>query len=956
MPRSLYISIRGDYSEFEKDLARVRALAKQNGNAISQALGNSIRPDKAVKSLQHLAEAVRGLNAATKTYGMRAEIQGLQDLARFAGVSEKQMRSLTRAMQDTARQNALNRSLQELQRQTGMSNMGLAWMRIKLGDVSGAMDSLADASLNAKLKLAAIAYAVIGGGKAAIESTAAFQRLQKSFTAIEGSEKGGEQLLSFIREQAEQLGLEYRSTAESAKTFFAAAAPTSMKDKAREIFTAFSEAGTAMSLSTDQMQGVFLALGQMISKGKVQAEELRGQLGERLPGAFQLAAQAMNMTTAELDKFMADGKLTAEDLLPKLARALHDEFGEAAKDSANGVQQAVNRLTTEWETFKSSLDERFIVGVIEHIADAVRTLSGVVANLGRAFQLFGEFKAGNLSFAEYASMGPEKAAKWLEHRFSKEGVTKLRDKEFAELKRMQENAKGYAGSIWGYSDEDISTQRKKVQDLNSELAAINAKAEKEQQQQARQAKKEALRIEQQKNAEIKAVMDNASKSYSKAMQDNISQRLAVLQNEEASAIKAQEAAWKQGSMSQQQYEQRKTEIQAEYAKKRQELQDRENRKISGAGGRKASSSSAAGKDITQLEAQINRLRMSGSEFKEWELTNVTIPRMLHDFPGATEKVREFAEAQRKAFADEAAKEAQEENKKQMSERARLLKELADLSGDVNMGQEAQNMLLEQQAQAFRDSLGPSMDAYIDKWKELQQLKNNEDFGSKIKNGFQDAYKSAMDIGGNLVNAANGWADSFATAIGNMAAGGKASFKDLANSIISDLARMTVKMLIYSMVSKAAGLFTKAADPNPMVDFYAGMEFANGGVLSGGTLSRYSGTVVDRPTLFTYGSSLKKFARGAGLMGEAGPEAIMPLRRHNGRLGVDASGSSPRVNVVINNMAGAQVETEQRQNADGSIDIEATILGAVNRDLSRRGGQLNRTMRSQWGARSIVTQR
>ena len=83
-----------------------------------------------------------------------------------------------------------------------------------------------------------------------------------------------------------------------------------------------ASAGAALALSQDDMQGAFLALGQMISKGKVQAEELRGQLGERLPGAFQLAAKAMGMTTAELDKFMADGKLTAEDLLPKLAKPL----------------------------------------------------------------------------------------------------------------------------------------------------------------------------------------------------------------------------------------------------------------------------------------------------------------------------------------------------------------------------------------------------------------------------------------------------------------------------------------------------------------------------------------------------------------------------------------------------------------------------------------------------------
>ena len=86
------------------------------------------------------------------------------------------------------------------------------------------------------------------------------------------------------------------------------------------------------------MHGAFIALGQMISKGKVQAEELRGQLGERLPGAFQLAAKAMGMTTAALDKFMADGKLTAEELLPKLAKVLKDEYGAAAEEAAKGMQ------------------------------------------------------------------------------------------------------------------------------------------------------------------------------------------------------------------------------------------------------------------------------------------------------------------------------------------------------------------------------------------------------------------------------------------------------------------------------------------------------------------------------------------------------------------------------------------------------------------------------------------
>ena len=964
MASTLYIEIRGDYTQFQKDLARVRGIARQNGEAISNALGNAISPDKAVKGISRLTQSLRQAHAAAAAGVADPAIKGLEELARTAGMSAREMGRLQRAMVETARQNSLSQAFADIQRQTGYTHSQMARLKLSLGDVKGGFLDLAKTGMTIAKGLGMVAAIVGTAVKSMADAVISAQNTEKAFTSITGSASAAKEELAFIRGEAERLGLEYGSTAEAAKTFYAAASNSSLKSQAREIFTAFSEAGTALSLTGEQMNGVFLALGQMISKGKVSSEELRKQIGERLPGAFQMAAQSIGVSTAELDKLMASGKLTAEDLLPKMARAMHDEFGQAAEDSAHGAQQAVNRLTNAWEDFKSSLDQNFIVGVIDTITGAVKTLAGVVSNLGRAVQLFGEFTAGNLSLSEYATMGPEKAAAWLKHRHSKEGVTELRDKEFAELKRMLESQQNRPEhSSVRASDTLIAAQREKVQKLNSELAAINAKAEKESQAAKRQAAKEAVRIEQQKQSEIKTVMDKASKSYADAMKDNITQRLAVLQNEDSSAIKAQEAAYKQGSMSLQQYEQRKTDIQAEYAKKRQELTDRENRKAAG-GGKKASSSAGAGKDISQLEAQINRLRMSGSEFKEWELTNVTIPRMLRDFPGATEKVREFYEAQRKAFADEAAKEAQEENRKQMSDRARLLKELSELTGDVNMGQEAQNLLLEQQAQAYSETLGPSMQAYIDKWKELQQLRNSDSFADKLKVGFMDSYKTAMDVGSNLVTAANGWADSFASSLASMAESGKVSFSDLAKSIVSDLVKMTTRMMIFWAIGKAIGMFTRqhshfdmgslqAATPSGI---WAQGGYAHGGAFTGGTLSRYSGTVVDRPTLFTYGSSLKKFARGAGLMGEAGPEAILPLTRRNGRLGVEASGSSPRVNVVINNMAGADVQTEQRQNADGSVDIEATILSAVNRDLSRRGGQLNRTMRNQWGGRSIVTQR
>lgn len=76
----------------------------------------------------------------------------------------------------------------------------------------------------------------------------------------------------------------------------------------RDIFDAVGIAATVMNLSAEQSEGAFLALSQMASKGKVQAEELRGQLGERIPGALNIAARAMGVTQAQLNDMLDKGK------------------------------------------------------------------------------------------------------------------------------------------------------------------------------------------------------------------------------------------------------------------------------------------------------------------------------------------------------------------------------------------------------------------------------------------------------------------------------------------------------------------------------------------------------------------------------------------------------------------------------------------------------------------------
>ncbi|WP_321991533.1 phage tail tape measure protein [Marispirochaeta aestuarii] len=109
----------------------------------------------------------------------------------------------------------------------------------------------------------------------------------------------------------------------------------------------------------------------------------------------------------------------------------------------------------------------------------------------------------------------------------------------------------------------------------------------------------------------------------------------------------------------------------------------------------------------------------------------------------------------------------------------------------------------------------------------------------------------------------------------------------------------------------------------------GNVFSDGNVVAFAKGSAFSSSIVTSPTLFP-------MKNGTGLMGEAGPEAIMPLTRTaDGSLGVRAEGGgSPQVNVVIINNSGEEVETSETENADGSREIQVLIGQVVSRQISQ----------------------
>lgn len=344
--------------------------------------------DRAAASAQKGAAAFGRLSKTSGTVWAEHLAGTFRDTGVSINTASRQVENLSARMQRVAR----DRAFRQLADDANLSALKIARLRAGMGDARGAVSSLTSAVGAAKLAIAAWGAALVYAGNAALEAALRMDRLDKAYTSITGSAQGARGQLAFLQETADRLGLQFQSTALSARTFFAAGKGSSLEPQLNTIFEAVSSAGAALALSQDDIQGAFLALGQMISKGKVQAEELRGQLGERLPGAFQMAARAMSMTTAELDKFMADGKLTAEDLLPRLAKVLRDEYGAAAEVAAQGMQGAVNRLSTEWELFKAGLIDsdaavtginaaRGAIGSLREVFDALAAHKDILKSL-----------------------------------------------------------------------------------------------------------------------------------------------------------------------------------------------------------------------------------------------------------------------------------------------------------------------------------------------------------------------------------------------------------------------------------------------------------------------------------------------------------------------------------------------------------------------------------------------
>jgi len=563
--------------------------------------------------------------------------------------------------------------------------------------------------------------------------------------------------------------------------------------------------GTGGSLQ--DLESALIATSQVFSKGKVSAEELRQQIGERLPGAFTLFAESLGMTPAELDKALEKGKVSLQDF-QTFAEKLFTEYGVSAKVLADSPMAAGDRLKT----------------ALSNLSD---TVGGLLAPIGAAFQSTFADIANAINGAAQAFInffGLTKAGQ-MERLTRNIGVTVERLTAFD--KRREELVK--RGADTTYVDSQIKMFRERLDKATDEYYTLQK-------------------------------IENA---------------IATGQKEKPSGLPKAEPTSPGGSSKRLPASQKLVDLQTLLAER---------------------TGKVGAHELATLNYMIARQKI---------LDNNLLPATDRE-----EKLQAALAAFRKTIfnlREKETKELEKQLEKQQKLQASFNKELEDRKYSLGLiSKDEYNEALINRERERLEKAYPGAEfagqreealALFKQEKQPTFLQSAETEVAKLKDGLDELTKPFNQLKG----AANAFGEGIGKAFTNVVTGAQsakqamASFlKDLGQYFVEYAAKVITQMIVIATIQAAikalggpslgGGDTVDAPAPDPLVQPGV-MVAAQGAALDKGVKRYAMGGVVNKPTMFTY-------AEGGsgrfGLMGEAGPEGILPLKRgSDGRLGVSA---------------------------------------------------------------------
>jgi tape measure domain-containing protein len=195
----------------------------------------------------------------------------------------------------------------------------------------------------------------------AIDTATKLGTIEQRFKAMGGSAAYSTTQLDHLHEESLRLGVDFLTLADGFSRFAVAANNSGLTSgQVTKAFDTFAALGSKLHASKDEMESVFLAVQQMLSKGKVSAEELQRQLGNALPiPVFRLAAEAMGKTQEQFNKMLRTGSIMSTDFLPKFVEVLRTTYNITDTTRVDSMNAAYGRLSTTTTDLYHSFDQAF---------------------------------------------------------------------------------------------------------------------------------------------------------------------------------------------------------------------------------------------------------------------------------------------------------------------------------------------------------------------------------------------------------------------------------------------------------------------------------------------------------------------------------------------------------------------------------------------------------------------
>lgn len=219
-----------------------------------------------------------------------------------------------------------------------------------------------------------------------VATTIETEQLRKALAAIYKDTTVAGTQFDYLKRAANAAGVSVGQMSQAFVQFSASTRAANIPiSVANDLFMSVSRTAGTLGLSADAASGALNALGQMASKGVVSLEELRQQLGDRMPGAMSAAAKGLGLTEAQLIKLVESGSLAARDFFPAFSEGLKEMHG------------STEEIIPLWNRFKNLLTETAQgvgdAGGLRIMTVALRTLIGllglVIVPLVAVVQAFG---------------------------------------------------------------------------------------------------------------------------------------------------------------------------------------------------------------------------------------------------------------------------------------------------------------------------------------------------------------------------------------------------------------------------------------------------------------------------------------------------------------------------------------------------------------------------------------